>query len=238
MKGDYKMSELFSDFTTLETVEERKNDTYNQIMFNSYLRLEEMEHIYYDISRLTRIKLSEKDKEKIKDVVGWFDVEDGVTVFTISKCPDDKKFIGKVDLGCDNLIFYWGANRNSASRKKYSLGVSVKQKPDSELHEYTELRFKDSFPTLCKDVLLNIHETSQSQVYSMVVYPTAGAMYKSVRTKNGKWLVQTPSEKGQFVPNKGIGLFVSDEATFYMFEPKPKHVVSRPYERCFKIVEE
>lgn len=232
------MSEFFSDFATLETVEERKNDTYNQIMFNSYLRLEEMEHIYSEISRLTKIKLSEKDKEKVKDVVGWFDIEDGVTVFSISKCPNDKRFIGKADLGCDNLIFYWGINRSHTSRNKYGLGVSVKQKPDSELHEYTELRFKDSFPTLCKDVLLAICECSQSQVYSMVVYPTAGTMYKSVCAKNGKWLIQTPNEKGQFVPNKGIGLFVENEATFYMYEPKPKHIVGKPYKRRFKIVAE
>lgn len=227
-----------TNVATFVPVSKRKDDLFQQIMFDSFARKEALQYIFKDIERLIRRPLLERDKERIANIVGWLEIEDGVTVFSIGKKPDDKVFVGKADLGCDDLLIYWGLNRKSASWDKYSLGVSIKSKPDSAHFEYTESQLNQSFPTVCKYILKCIEEDSQPHKYKLKVYSTAGNVYKDVKAKNGKWLVQTPSEKGQFVPNRGIGMYVPEENTFYVYEPKPLHKLNKTYTRTFSIVRE
>lgn len=221
---------------SIATLEERKKDSYQQIMFDSISRSEEIEHICNEISRLTRMKISHRNKEKIRSILAWFDIEDGVKVFTIGYQPSDKKYIGKVDLGDEIMLFYFGLNRKYASWDKYALGVSIKPKENNEMYEYTESSFQENFPKLCDEMLVHIYSGDVDRTYTLIVYPTAAELYKNVKGKKGEWLVQTPSEKGSFVPNKGIGLFDDKNATFYIFEPKPKHIVSKSYIRKFKFL--
>ena len=218
------------------TLEERKKDSFQQIMFDSISRNDEIDHICKEISRLTGMKISPKNKERIKNVLGWFDIEDGVTVFTASPKPDDKGYIGKADLGDEIMYFYFGPNRKCASWDKYAVGITVKSKSDHELCEYTEATLQENFPKLYEEMIRYIYLGDINQIYTLAVYPTAGMLYKEVKNRRGKWLVQVPDENGGFVPNKGIGLFNEENMTFYIFEPKPKCIRNKPYVKKFKFV--
>lgn len=205
---------------------------YQSFMKNSLARAEAAKMVIQDIEKLSGRAFSIEDAAKIIDVITWCDIEDGVTVFMSSDAPKDKRFIGKVELPTEHVLFYFGKNRAAGARFPYALGVCFRFKQNHELLQMNLEYVKREYPAFAKPIQDVVTPGTE---YQLKVYPKAAEFYSAVRHLKGEWLIQVPSSKGQFVPNRGIGLKEKNSNVIHIFEPHPRVKASRKYAKrvCF-----
>lgn len=211
---------------------EEMNRNYQKVMKSSVLRASSARLVIQDIEKITGRSFSIEDAAKIIDIITWCDIEDGVTVFMPSSAPRDKKFIGKVELPTEHMLLYFGKNRANGARFPYALGVCFRFKQNHELTQMNMEYLKKEYPSFVKAIA---EGATSDQEYQLKVYPKAAEFYSAVRGIKGEWLIQEPSHKGQFVPNRGIGLKEKNTNVIHIYEPHPRVKASRKYTKrvCF-----
>ena len=211
-------------------IEARKQDEFECLMHTSSIRKNAAEDIISEIERLSGRSFEEADKAKMRDALTWLPIEDGSSLFMCDAAPDGKELVGSVELSMEYITFYFGENRNQNSWP-YALGVHFSNKTAEETLYFTPDRFKAEFPTLAKEALAFVQP---EVLYRLVVYTKAGELYKSVTSGHaceGKWLIQTPTAVGGFVPNRGIGFCDSTNNVIHVCDPQVKHKRDKKYSR-------
>lgn len=206
----------------------KKMDTYEEIMRDSELRKKSVEKLIDFMQQSLKRSFSSKECKELFEVLRCYEVEEGVSLFLPSSKPRDKKRIGKIELAQNNLVLWWGKNRNSTSVFTYSLGVTLEDKKPNEVCYYTREEIAKEFP----DFNEIFKEWKEGFVYTVHVYAKAGAFYKVAKEMVGDWLLQKPNALNKsFIPYRAIGK-KAGACDFHIFQPKNV----REYVRKIKIV--
>ena len=194
--------------------------TYEELMADSESRKKIVTRLVNFVKNKTPQRIHAYAIDEIRLKLRYFDVEDGVSIFfTQYNNPSGLEKIAEIDNGLNNIILWWGENlqtRHSSYPNKYALGISFKPKEKGEIMRYTSNEFTHEFPDFSSIIFENFKVGDAP--FTLTIYSKAGFFYRDVKSLEGKWLLQEPNEKGNFIPYRPIGMIC--ENSVHIFVPK------------------
>ena len=197
---------------------------YNLAMKDSTLRTNAINFLLEKIKNgsVTHAWTAE-ELEKLRELLSYHEVEDGVSVFFPTGVPSKKRCIGRIELSKKYAYLYFGENLNkslSSNPKPLALGILMLPKSSENEQPYTVEELGERFPDFFSFMG---EELKENELYTIYSYSSAGAFSKAVKKAkngwiNGMWILQEP--KGQsFIPYRSIGL-VTDNNVIHLFQVK------------------
>ncbi len=206
---------------------------YNLIMKDSIIRNSWLGPTVERIAkRLAGRNVPQRVFDELQEKLSYYPVEDGVAINMMPKIPEDKEVIFTASVFDEDMIVAFGPNRNQSGNNMYTIVITFKYKPLSEVLKVN----RDGFAYVLNRRGIILSDETIGQIpggkLRVKLHENGKSFSMAVKNSDGKWFEQTPDEKGSFVPNRIIAKLVDD--TFHVHAPNKR---CKPHQRIFEIEE-